>query len=91
MSETKYVVMNEEQKAMANAAASALHKATDGHHPMAVFEALCTLTAQHLYQLDLDPSSANDRITDRLRVYELVGPKFGMPTLKDMRLPKDHV
>lgn len=83
MSDNKYVVMNEQQKQMANAACSAISEATKGMHPMAVFEALCTLTAQHLYMLDLDPSSAADRVNDRLRVVELVGPKLGLPTLKN--------
>jgi hypothetical protein len=77
-----YVVMNEEQKKMANEAAEALLKSVQGMHPMAVFEALNTLVAQHCYMLDLNPSSANKRVVDRLRVYEAVGPSMGLPTLK---------
>lgn len=67
-----YLVMNEQQKQMANAVCSTVTKAVVGMHPMAVFEGLCTLVAYSLHVLDLPLESAQTRIRDRLAVMQKV-------------------
>ena len=73
----KYVVMDEEQRAMADRAlnlisATIIVASEKGEplHPMAVFEALCTLTASYCYKLDLDLDSAVARVEDRYRFHK---------------------
>ena len=62
---SKYVIMNEEQRALANDAASKIHEATKGLHPMAVFEALCTHAAMLSVNLNLPEESFIERFKDR--------------------------
>lgn len=61
----QYVVMNAEQRAMANKAAEDIQSTITKHHPMAAFEALCTVLASTAFGLGLDLDSAFVRMNDR--------------------------